>query len=128
MAAPQPVSDPVALKIAGDPEALRTRGAVAIRGFVVCAKKDTAGQWVDDPSATTFRVYTSDSFDRWLEIATADLIHQDPPSLARGIRSTVWVKPNATITKSEFVSGLFAAQLADTGSDDPTAYPRGGGG
>ena len=110
-------SDPVANEVAASGVDLLLHGAVRIRGYVDA-----------DPAAPTFRVYTSPSFDRWLEIPKNSFRSQLGPSPENDGRSLIWIRADAVVTRCQAGSAAYIVETLDEGYDDPTARPRGGGG
>lgn len=123
---PDPVSDPIADLVASDVPALMEHGVVRYLGYVKVAKTN-ANPPVVDPAVATFRLYMSPNFDRWLEIDKDDVTAQLAPSFSTQGRSYVWVAADAVITRGQSATAAFISQSMDD-YDDPTAYPKGGGG
>jgi len=110
-------SDPVANEVAANAGDLLEHGAVRIRGYVHVI-----------PAGDTFRVYTSPSFDRWLEIPKNSFRSQLGPSPENDGRSLIWIRADAVVTRCQAGSAAYIVETLDEGYDDPTARPRGGGG
>lgn len=123
---PDPVSDPIADLVASDVPALMAHGVVRYLGYVKVAKNN-ANPPVEDQAVATFRLYMSPNFDRWLEIAKTHVKAQLGPSFSTQGRSYVWVAADAVITRGQSATAAFISQSMDD-YDDPTAYPKGGGG
>jgi hypothetical protein len=103
-------------------------GRVPFIGYVMRTTMAGNNGPEEDPNALTFRLYLSPKFDRWLEIDKDDLLRQEPLTDKKPQRSMVWIRGNAVITQSQYATAMYASQTIDSGDDDPTAYPRGGGG
>ena len=119
----EPVSDPIAVQVTDDIDDLLRHGAVRFCGYV---KVETLPDGTVDPAVANFRVYTSPSFDRWLEIDRDVVLAQLGPNFHTQGRSYVWVAADAVVTKCQSAAAVFVSQAMDAGDDDPTAFPRGG--
>ncbi|HEV7804201.1 MAG TPA: hypothetical protein VGO80_00155 [Solirubrobacteraceae bacterium] len=108
------MSDPVADDVASDLPALLEHGVVRFLGYVKV-----------DPILETFRLYTSPTFDHWLEIERHAVQAQLGPSFQSQGRSYIWVMADAVVTKCQSATAAFVSQAADAGFDDPTAFPHG---
>jgi hypothetical protein len=111
---PDPVSDPVADDVAADLPALLEHGVVRFLGYVKV-----------DPTLDTFRLYTSPTFDHWLEIERHAVQAQLGPSFESQGRSYIWVTADAVVTKCQSATAVFVSQTMNAGLDDPTAFPHG---
>ena len=110
-----PVSDPIAVDVTQNMQALLKDGAVQYCGWVM----------VDpDPAVADFRIYTSPSFDRWLEVPVDQVLAQLGPSFESQGRSYVWVTGTTPVKEVSSASAVLVGQLMQSGGD-PGAYPHG---
>jgi len=119
----QPVSDPIADEVATNLQVLLEEGVVRFLGYVKVVEADPGPPRVLEP---IFRLYTSPSFDRWLEIETVKVRGQILASAETAGRSYIWVAADAVITQCQSGTAEYISQIMDAGGDDPTALPRGG--
>jgi hypothetical protein len=74
----------------------------------------------------TYYLWTSSRLDERFELTAGVIVFQVPGSQATDGASTIWVRRDAEIVKTQFASAIeFAdAQLEDDGSMMPMRYPK----
>lgn len=140
-------SDPVARELVGDragaasqPVVGGERGVVELCGYAV-AKQVWQLEFKDAPKATgapvpviaqgrakgklvdEVHLYTSKSFDQWLEIPQDSVRAQRGNVADLGGRSQIWVDDDVTVKQCRLTTAADVAQSLTSGMDDPTALP-----
>lgn len=118
-------SDTVATNVAGG-TALVEHGAVLLRGWVLEIKVAiksggfTGSVNFGTEVEVTTRVYTSPSFDRWIDVPP-DSVHHQRQDSATG-RSEVWIHADAVVTHGHAALGANISPSMEY-TDEPVTYP-----
>jgi len=134
-----PNNDPVALGVvAGSGEELKIHGAARLRGYVrrfSVAEATVARTGANNTDVTTpttqavvayLRIYTSSSFDHWIEVPEVKVLYKTAPRESDEERSLVWVPADTVVTQGHTALAANVAASMEIGGD-PSTYPGGSG-